>query len=112
MGKKIVIDKLELAVQTSMRRVVGSNKVSYRLVDGRNANSASKGESVLQQETIAISRNKQSGSVFRKDNIAQLIKVHLKTQQEELTHLASTQLTTCIFCKEKEKFIDQLIKEN
>ena len=57
MGKKIVTNSLELAVQTNMmQRVVASNKVSYRLGKDRNASSASKEKLVLEQETITVLR--------------------------------------------------------
>ena len=50
-GKKIVTDNLELAVQTNMmRRVVANNKVSYRSVNSIYENSARKEGSVLEQE--------------------------------------------------------------
>ena len=90
-GNMIVTDNLELAVQTNiMERVVANNRVTYRLIKGRNVNSISKEEKVPEQETIIVSLSEPCEGVPGKDNIEQLIKFQLKMQLKELTHLSST----------------------
>ena len=90
-GNMIVTDNLELVVQTNiMERVVANNRVTYRLIKGRNVNSISKEEKVPEQETIIVSLNEPCEGVPGKDNVEQLIKFQLKTQLKELTHLSST----------------------
>ena len=111
LAKKIVTAKLELTVQTNMMwNIVANDRSLYRFVKGRNANPTSKEETATEQETFTVSQNEPYESVLYKDDIEQLIKFHLKTQLEGLTLLAYILSRTCISCKEKEEFIDYLIK--
>ena len=48
---------------------------------------------------------------FCEDDIDQLIEFHFKRQPKELTHFPLTISTIFLSCKEKERFIEYLIKE-
>ena len=90
-GNMIVTDNLELAIQTNiMERVVANNRVTHRLIKGRNVNSISNEGKVPEQETVIVSLNESCEGVLGKDNIEQLIKFQLKARLKELTHLSST----------------------
>ena len=95
-----------------MWNVVASDRVLYRLVKSRDANPTIKEGTVSDQENFTVFQNKPYDSVYYKDDIERLIRFYLKTQVEGLTLLAYILPRTCISCKEKEKFIDYLIKVN
>lgn len=84
--------------------------ICYCLVKNRNANSSSSKKSVIEQEAITVSRNEPCKSVFHKDDIDKLIKLHLITQLEEVNHLTSILLTISMSCQQKQKLIKYLMK--